>query len=117
MKATRGSTRTRKRRGDRKTADAARIIERITGDDPKLREMIADATINAEIAEMLLAARTKAGLTQEELAELAGTKQPVIARLEDADYNGHSLTMLQRIAKALNRRLEIRLAPAKPSVP
>ncbi|MFO0972901.1 MAG: helix-turn-helix domain-containing protein [Phycisphaerae bacterium] len=90
-----------------------RILDRITGDDEHLREMIADATINAEIAEMLLAARTKAGLTQEELAELAGTKQPVIARLEDADYNGHSLTMLQRIAKALDRRLEIRLAPAK----
>lgn len=114
MRATQGSTHTKKRRGVRKTADAVRIIDRITGSDSKLREMIADATINAEIAEMLLAARTKAGLTQEELAELAGTKQPVIARLEDADYNGHSLTMLQRIAKALDRRLEIRLAPAKP---
>lgn len=113
MKATRKSTRTRKQAAGRKTADAVRILDRITGDDEHLREMIADATINAEIAEMLLAARTKAGLTQEELAELAGTKQPVIARLEDADYNGHSLTMLQRIAKALDRRLEIRLAPAK----
>ncbi len=113
MKATQGSTHTKKRRSPRKTADAVRIIDRITGDDPKLRALIADATINAEIAEMLLAARTKAGLTQEELAELAGTKQPVIARLEDADYNGHSLTMLQRIAKALNRRLEIRLSPTK----
>ncbi len=36
------------------------------------------------------------------------TTQPVIARLEQADYEGHSLPML-RIAKALNRHLELRL--------
>jgi predicted transcriptional regulator len=46
------------------------------------------------------------------LADLIGTKQSVIARLEDADYEGHSLTMLQRIATALHQRLEIHLVPA-----
>lgn len=113
MKAPQKSTRTKSRPAQRKTADALRILDRITGTDPKLRKEIADATINAQIAEMLYEARTKAGLTQKQLAELAGTKQPVIARLEDADYNGHSLTMLQRIAAALNKRVEIRLAPAR----
>jgi len=44
-------------------------------------------------------------LTQQQLADLSGTKQPVIARLEDADYEGHSLSM-QRIAHALNQRLK-----------
>jgi len=56
-------------------------------------------------------ARTGAGLTQRELAERIGTKQSVIARLEDADYEGHSLSMLKRIADAVGKRLEIRLAP------
>jgi len=42
------------------------------------------------------------------LAELVGTTQSVIARLEDADYEGHSLSMLQRIATAVNKRLEVR---------
>ena len=42
-----------------------------------------------------------------QLAKLIGTKQPVIARLEDADYEGHSLSMLQRIAEALDQRLEV----------
>jgi hypothetical protein len=37
----------------------------------------------------------------------------VIARLEDADYAGHSLSMLQRIARALNRRVEINLLPTE----
>jgi predicted transcriptional regulator len=60
---------------------------------------------------MIYEARTQAGLTQQELADLVGTKQPVIARLEDADYDGHSLSMLQRIATALHKRLEIQLVP------
>jgi transcriptional regulator with XRE-family HTH domain len=57
------------------------------------------------VAQLIYDARTKAGLTQKQLAGLIGTSQPNIARLEDADYEGHSLTMLQRIAKALNQRL------------
>ena len=96
-----------------KTSDALKIIDRITGDDPKLRRMIGKATINAQVAEMIHHARARAGLTQRELADLVGTRQPVIARLEDGDYQGHSLSMLQRIAAALNRRVEIRLVPLK----
>ena len=55
--------------------------------------------------------RTKAGLTQRQLAKLVGTTASVICRLEDADYEGHSLAMLTRIATALNRRVEIRFLP------
>jgi ribosome-binding protein aMBF1 (putative translation factor) len=44
--------------------------------------------------------REDAGLTQAELAKKAGTTQYVIARLEDAEYTGHSLRMLERIAVA-----------------
>lgn len=40
-----------------------------------------------------------------------GTTQSVISRLEDADYEGHSLAMLQRIAEALHVRLELRFVP------
>ncbi len=41
--------------------------------------------------------REDAGLTQTELAKKVGTTQSVIARLEDAEYSGHSLTMFERI--------------------
>ena len=47
----------------------------------------------------------------ERLAKLIGTTASVICRLEDADYKGHSLVMLNRIAAALNRRVEIRFVP------
>jgi transcriptional regulator with XRE-family HTH domain len=52
--------------------------------------------------------RTKARLTQKKLAALVGTTASVISRLEDADYDGHSLAMLRRIASALDKRVEIR---------
>jgi ribosome-binding protein aMBF1 (putative translation factor) len=67
--------------------------------------------INAHVAKLIYEARTAAGLTQQQLADLVWTKQPDIVRLEDANYQGHSLTMLHRIATALNQRLEISFAP------
>ena len=94
-----------------KTSDALKIIDRITSSDPELEALVEEASINAEVAQLIYSARTKAGLTQKHLAELVGTKQPVIARLEDADYEGHSLSMLQKIAHALNQRVVIELVP------
>jgi len=94
-----------------KTKDAIKIIDKMTRTDPQLEAMVAVSAINAEVAQLIYEARTKAGLTQKQLAELIGTKQPVIARLEDADYEGHSLSMLQKIAQALNQRVVIHLTP------
>lgn len=96
-----------------KTRDANRILNDVTGNDEELQQMIADETVNAEVARLIYKVRKAAGLTQTELAELIGSKQPVIARLEDADYEGHSLTMLQRIAIALNQRVEINFVPVE----
>ena len=93
----------------RKTSNAGRILDRITGGDAGIREAIEAHKLNAKVAEMILAAREKAGLTQSQLAKLVGTTQSAISRLEDADYDGHSLSMLRRIATALNSRVVIRL--------
>ena len=95
----------------RKTRNATEILERLTGDDPGLREMIAEEAVNAQVARMIYEARTAAGLTQTQLACLVDTQQSTIARLEDADYEGHSLSMLRRIAEALNQKLEVRFVP------
>ena len=93
------------------TRDAIRILDQMTGDDEEMQQLIAEETLNAEVARLIYEARTGAGLTQAELAERIGTRQPVIARLEDADYEGHSLSMLQRIALALNQRIELHFVP------
>ncbi len=95
----------------KRTKDALEIIEALHRNDPEVSEMVREASLNAEVAQLIYEARTKAGLTQKELADLIGTKQPVIARLEDADYDGHSLSMLQKIAHALRQRITIHLVP------
>lgn len=96
----------------RKERDATKILDHLTGEGSGLREMIAEEALNVRVARMIYDARTRAGLTQAQLAEIIDTKQPVIARLEDADYEGHSLSMLQRIAEALGQRLEVSFVPA-----
>ena len=96
----------------RKERRATKILNKLTGKDPELRKMIAEEALNVRVAHMIYEARKQSGLTQARLAERIGTKQPVIARLEDADYEGHSLSMLQRIAEALGRRLEVSFTPA-----
>ena len=95
------------------TKDALKILNNLTGESEEVRAGIARARINFEVAQMIYDARTRAGLSQSGLAALIGTKQSVIARLEDADYAGHSLTMLQRIAAALDQRLEVRFVPQR----
>lgn len=96
-----------------KNSDAIKIIEKMNNGDSEITDMIAVASINAKVAQLIYEARIKEGLTQKQLADLIGTKQPVIARLEDADYEGHSLSMLQKIADALNQKVEIVLKPVE----
>ena len=96
----------------RRTKDALKILERVTGEDAPLRRTIAEDRLNLRIAQMIHEKRTAARLTQAELAKLVGTTQSVIARLEDADYEGHSVRMLSRIAQALNARLEVSIVNA-----
>ncbi|MFN3649387.1 MAG: helix-turn-helix transcriptional regulator [Armatimonadota bacterium] len=59
------------------------------------------------MGQALQSLRKEAGLSQRDLAERVGTTQSVISQLEDAEYEGHSLTMLRRIASALGRRVVV----------
>ena len=90
-------------------SDAVEILHRryVRGDAKKLAELEAIRADNA-VARKIYDLRTKAGLSQRELAKMVGTSASAICRLEDADYEGHSLAMLNRIAEALDRRVEIR---------
>jgi ribosome-binding protein aMBF1 (putative translation factor) len=93
------------------TSDALKIIRRSIDKDPELLAMLKDSSVNAQVSMIIYDVRKQAGLTQRQLADLVGTTQSVIARLEDADYDGHSLSMLARIASALGQKLEIKMSP------
>ncbi|MEJ2187371.1 MAG: helix-turn-helix transcriptional regulator [Gemmatimonadota bacterium] len=94
---------------NKKTADAVELLDRLVGDDQSTRRLIEAERVNAQVASEIHALRMARGLTQQQLAERVGTTQSVIARLEDADYEGHSLRMLRRIADALDARVVVHL--------
>jgi len=98
------------------TTDAVEVLHRrFFAGRPERLKILEEARANQEIARKISALRTKAGLTQTQLGKLAGTTASVICRMEDADYERHSLAMLRRIAAALNRKLEIRFVPTRRS--
>ena len=100
----------------RPVADAVDIVHRRFHEGrPGRLKKLEEARANEEIARKIRDLRTAAGLTQTQLAKLIGTTASVIGRLEDADYEGHSLAMLRRIAGALNQRVEIRFVPIRRS--
>lgn len=97
----------------KKTTDALKILANVAGKEPEMQRMFEEEVANREVAQKIFQLRDKAKISQAELARRVGTTQSVISRLEDADYDGHSLAMLNRIAAALQRRVEIRFVPRK----
>jgi ribosome-binding protein aMBF1 (putative translation factor) len=96
--------------------DAVEILHRrLYQGKPARLKNLEEARANEEIARRIRELRAAAALTQTQLAKVIGTTASVICRLEDADYEGHSLAMLRRIAGALNQRVEIRFAPIRRS--
>jgi DNA-binding XRE family transcriptional regulator len=66
-----------------------------------------------QVANQLLKARTRAGLTQDAVAERMGTTKSAISRLEAAGKHTPSLSTLQRYARAVGCELQIKLVPQK----
>ena len=81
--------------------------------DPGFRERIATADRAWDIALQLVALRRERGLTQEQVAELLGTKQQAIARLENPAYTGHSLSMIRRYVEALGAAIDVTMVPSE----
>jgi DNA-binding XRE family transcriptional regulator len=98
------------------TTDAVEILHRrfFEGKPDRLK-YLEEARANDEIARNIYQLRSASGLTQTQLGKLIGTTASVICRLEDADYEGHSLAMLRRIGAALNQRVEVRFVPIRRS--
>ena len=85
----------------------AEIVERRARRSATYRKTFARTLQQIDLALLVREMRENAGLTQAELARKIGTTQSVIARLEDAEYMGHSLSMLERIAAACGVGLKL----------
>jgi ribosome-binding protein aMBF1 (putative translation factor) len=89
------------------------IVRRRARKSATYRNTFARTLQQIDLALLVREMRADAGFTQAELARKVATTQSVIARLEDAEYAGHSLAMLERIAAACGVALKLR-AEKKP---
>ncbi|MCH8045897.1 MAG: XRE family transcriptional regulator [Planctomycetes bacterium] len=97
-----------------RTSNAVEILHKLVYEGrPDRIETLEEERANAAVARKICDLRVKNGLSQRELAEQVGTTASVICRLEDADYEGHSLAMLRRIAAALDHRVDVRFVRRK----
>ena len=85
----------------------SKVVEQRTRRSATYRKTFERTLHQIDLALLVREMREDAGLTQVELARKAGTTQSVIARLEDAEYTGHSLSMLERIAGACSVNLKL----------
>ena len=66
-----------------------------------------------DVALQIAALRKQAGLSQKDLARILKTSQQQVSRLESPSYEGHSLSMLRRVADVLHTRVRIVFEPVK----
>ena len=96
----------------KRTTDAVKILhKRYIKGKVKREKSLQTEREKANIATQIYELRQQAGLSQKRLADLVGTTQSVISRLEDADYEGYSLEMLRRIATTLHCKIKVEIVP------
>jgi predicted transcriptional regulator len=94
----------------RKITDAVELLDRkYVRNDEKMKKMVEEEFENLQIGQQIYDLRKEANLTQQELADMVGTTNSVISRLESAEYEGHSVKMLQRVATALGKKISINI--------
>lgn len=94
----------------RKIIDGVELLDRkYVRKDEKMKKMVEEEFEKLQIGQQIYDLRKEANLTQEELADIVGTTGSVISRLESAEYDGHSVKMLQRIASALGKKVTINI--------
>jgi transcriptional regulator with XRE-family HTH domain len=79
--------------------------------DPVFAERFEAAGEAWDVALQVAALREQAGLSQKELAQRLHTSQQQISRMESPAYEGHSLSMLRRVARELKAQVKVTIEP------
>jgi transcriptional regulator with XRE-family HTH domain len=89
------------------THDFGKVLAKELAEDPELEMLVEQQRLHSSIAREIYAARQSAEMTQKELAAAASMSQPGVARMEDADYEGHSVNALHKIAWVLGKKVVV----------
>ncbi|MBU2499191.1 MAG: helix-turn-helix transcriptional regulator [Proteobacteria bacterium] len=82
--------------------------------DPEFAERFRKAGEAWDVAIQIATLRKDSGLSQAELAKRVGTSQQQISRLESPNYEGHSLSMLRRVAEVLGASVKVKIYRQRP---
>jgi DNA-binding XRE family transcriptional regulator len=92
----------------RAISDGVEILNRrYVRNDNEMQKLVDEEFEKLKIGQQIYELRKEANLTQDELGDMIGTTGSVISRLESAEYDGHSLKVLERIAVALGKKVAI----------
>jgi DNA-binding transcriptional regulator YiaG len=92
------------------TTDAVEILHRrFVENDPEMQEALNEVRANHRIAKAIMELRGKLGLSQRKFAELVGMTTSVIRQLEEFDFDGNAMNMLERIAAAVANEVELNI--------
>jgi len=83
-------------------------VKKIINSDPEVVKELELNAIEYQVVREIIKARKELNLTQEQLAQLVGTKQSNISRLESGEYNP-TIEFLSKVAQAMGKTLDIRL--------
>lgn len=98
------------------TSDGLEILDRLFGaDDPNWERDVRRARSEIAVGQQIYALRKKRGLTQAQLAKMANTSVPAISRIENANYDGHSLKVLRKLVQLMDGQLRISIEGNEPS--
>lgn len=100
----------------RATEQANKIIKRVRRlftelESKKFRDSYVESQINDGLAFQIRAMRNDRGWTQARLAEMLGTEQSAISRMENPDYGNYSLSTLKTLASTFDVALLVRFVP------
>ena len=82
-------------------------VKKLILQDPKVKSEYDNLDTLYNIKRQIIKLREEQGISQKELAEIIGTKQSAISRLENDDYNP-SVELLDKVAHGLGKKLDIR---------
>lgn len=85
--------------------------------EPGLKGRVEAIIEEMRLVEQIVALRKAHGLSQRELAQRVGVRQPVIAKIESGTTTNLELRTIARIAAALRFKVRITFEPAVPPVP
>jgi ribosome-binding protein aMBF1 (putative translation factor) len=82
-------------------------------DNPEAVKLFKEYEVKADIAKQIYDLRNQAHLSHSQLADMIKAPVSVIEELEQGDYEGDCLSMLVRIASALNKKLDVRFVSSE----